>query len=452
MATRTHRRRAAALVVAAVTLVAACGSDDGGGSTESTVAATVPATQSTVAAPDSSDVTTDSTTEVSSGADEGALGTPNKAEGEPVKVGLITELGSGAIDAQSQQTLDGAHAAVQYVNEYLGGIGGRPMELVECGNQGTPAGGQACANQMVEEGVVAVILPFTAQSEAQVPIITGAGIPYIIGAGTTQTDFTTPGVFSVSGGYVGTLGAVAQHASETGVTKLAHIVIDVPTAVAAAQQIGGLVFGNAGVGYEVITVPPGTPDMTPQLQAAVQGGADAVMVTGDLTFCTSFLQAYDTLELDLKKYVIATCLDPSVIKTVPGAFDGAFLTVGTDPEDDDVDVYAAIVDKYLPDQDVDPNPIISSGIASGVGTVVQFRLFMEGLSGDVTKEAVMNLMRTAKNVPAFMGGDATLTCDGTAIPLLPNVCGSAIQIATLDENGLPTEFQPIDPSALFSTG
>jgi len=398
-----------------------------------------------------SDDTSASNTSSNSKSSAEALGTPNAASGEPVKVGTITELGSEAIGAQSQQTLDGEQMAVKYVNAYRGGIGGRPIELVHCGNKATPEGGQDCANKMAQAGVVAVILPFTAESASQVPIITSAGIPYIIGAGTTQEDFTTPGAFSVGGGYVATLGAVAAHAKETGVKKLAHVVIDVPTAVSAAKAIGGLVFKNAGVDYQVITVPPGTPDMTPQLQTAASGGADAVMVTGDQTFCTSFLKGYDTLGLDLKKYVIATCIDPSVIKAVPGAFKGAYLTVGTDPKSKDVDLYGAMLDKYLPDKDVDHNPIISSGTAGGVGSVMQFRAFMEGLSGDVTKDSVMKQMKTAKDVPVFMGGSSTVTCDGTAIPMLPNVCGADVQVATLNEQGIPTEFKAIDAASLFKT-
>src|SRR3546814_16980112 len=91
------------------------------------------------------------------------------------------------------------------------------------------------------------------------------------------------------------------------------VVIDVPSATQAAEALGGIVFGKAGVAYEVITAPPGTPDLTPQLQAAVDSGADAIGLTGDVTFCTSFLQAYQTLGLDIPKYMIA----PRVAATGP---------------------------------------------------------------------------------------------------------------------------------------
>ena len=145
---------------------------------------------------------------------------------------------------------------------------------------------------MVEQGVIAVTLPFTGFGAAQAPIITGAGIPYVTSSGNSAEELTAPNAFAITGGYPGTLGAFAKHAQQEGVSKFVMVTIDVPSATQAAEALGGLVFGNAGVDYDVIAAPPGTPDLTPQLQSAVDSGADAIGVTGDVTFCTSFLQAY----------------------------------------------------------------------------------------------------------------------------------------------------------------
>src|SRR3546814_1717534 len=120
---------------------------------------------------------------------------------------------------------------------------------------------------MVEQDVVAVTLPFTGYGEATAPIITGAGIPYITGSGNSAAELTAPNAFAVTGGYPGSLGAFAQHAKDQGFGKFTMVVIDVPSATQAAEALGGIVFGKAGVEYEVITAPPGPPDLTPQLQA-----------------------------------------------------------------------------------------------------------------------------------------------------------------------------------------
>ena len=171
-------------------IAAACGDDDDTGSSSSSTT-TAEATSTTAAAAD-------------------VLGEPNEATGEPVKIGLVTEGGAEAIGSQSALTETGADIAVQYANEYLGGIAGHPIDLFVCGNQATPAGAQDCANQMVEQKVAAVVLPFTGFGEAQAPVITGAGIAYVTGSGNSAAELTAPNAFALTGGYPGTLGAFAR--------------------------------------------------------------------------------------------------------------------------------------------------------------------------------------------------------------------------------------------------
>jgi branched-chain amino acid transport system substrate-binding protein len=427
----THERRPlwrllAALLALSI-VAAACGSDDddaaddGGGS-------------------DSSETTAPA---------EDVLGPTNEATGEPVKVGIITEGGSEAIGSQSALTETGAQVAVDYANEYLGGIGGHPIELFICGNQATPAGAQDCGNQMVEQGVVAVTLPFTGFGEAQAPIITGAGIPYLTGSGNSAAELTAPGAFALTGGYPGTLGAFAQHAKEQGYAKFAMIVIDVPSATQAAQQLGGIVFKNAGVDFEAIAAAPGTPDLTPQLQAAVDGGAEAIGVTGDVTFCTSFLQAYQTLGLDVPKYVIGPCVDKTVIDSLGDTLAGSYLATNSSGESADAEVYAGMLAKYAPDEDIDPDPIVSSGVSAGVSAVLNLVRAMQGLTGEVTKDTVMAQMKAAKDVPLWLADGQTFTCDGSAVSILPNVCSAGFFIGTLTADGQVEDPTPVDASALF---
>jgi branched-chain amino acid transport system substrate-binding protein len=418
--------RLIAALLALSLVAAACGDDDDDAGT------------------DDSDSTGQSAAEA-----EEVLGEPNPATGEPVKLGFITEGGSEAIGSQAALAETGADIAVQYTNEYLGGIGGRPIELFVCGNQATPAGAQDCANQMVEEGVVAVTLPFTGFGEAQAPIITGAGIPYVTGSGNSAAELTAPGAFALTGGYPGTLGAFAQHASDEGFGKFAMIVIDVPSATQAAEQLGGLVFGNAGVEFETITAAPGTPDLTPQLQSAVDGGADAIGVTGDVTFCTSLLQAYQTLALDTAKYVIATCVDTTVVESLGETLSGSFLATPTAGAGADVDLYAAMLETYAPDEDIDPDPIVSAGVTAGVGSVMNFVRAMNGLTGDVTKDTAMAQMQSAVDVPLWLGDGQTFTCDGSAIAVMPDVCSASFFVGTLDAEGQVDDPQPVDPTALF---
>ncbi len=449
---RSKRRGVVAALAAMSLVIAACGDDDD--STEPTEAsAEEAAVDTTEAAPETTEAapeTTEAAPETTEAAAESPLGTPTPAEGEPVKIGLITESGGEAVSAQSELTETGADIAVQYVNEYRGGLAGQPIELVICGNKATASGASDCANQMVEQDVAAVVWPFTGFGPQQVPIITGAGIPIVAVSGSSNEELTTPNVFILTGGYVGTLGAYARHAQENGVTNFSMITIDVPSATQAAEGIGGIVFGNAGVPYSVVKVAPGTPDMTAQVQAAVAGGADAIGVTGDVTFCTSFFQAYQALGLDIPKYIIQPCIDPTVIESLGAVLDGSILATVTG-ESEDTEVYAAMVETYG-SGDIDPDPAVSTGVSAGVSAVMNLWNLMDGATGPITAEGVIERVTTTPDVPLWLSGGLTYTCDGTAIPLLPNLCSAQFQIGTVDATGQVSGLEPVDASDLFVTG
>src|SRR3954451_9855467 len=203
-------------------------------------------------------------------------------------------------------------------------------------------------------------------------------MPMVFSGASSQEGLTTPGVFAVTGGYPATLGAFALHAKEQGFKKVAHIVVDVPAATGGAKALGGIVFKNAGVGYEVIPAAQGTPDLTSQLQAAVSGGADAVMVTGDAVFCTSFLKAYKTLGLKIPRYVIATCVDKAVVDAVPDVLGGSFGGTLRAPGPEDA-IYGAAAKKY--DSSIDPDPTVSSGQADGWASLMGLVNALKGYTG-----------------------------------------------------------------------
>ena len=221
--------------------------------------------------------------------------------------------------------------------------------------------------------------------------------------------------------------------------------IDVP-AVAAGAQIAKAVFGKVGVKLDVTPVAPGTPDMTPQLAAAKTNGADAIGVLGDPAFCTSFLQGYQTLGLDLPKFVIQTCVDDATTKAVPGALTGAHVPVTSiyDPNTREGRLFRAVLEKYAPKTKATANN------AFGYTTVLAFRSAIQHLTGPITAARVATAMRAAKAVPLPMSGGETFTCDGTAIAVLPSVCSAGVQMAVADANGVPQSPQKIDTTGMFA--
>jgi branched-chain amino acid transport system substrate-binding protein len=381
----------------------------------------------------------------------GASSSSGTATGSPVTIGLISDGGGGSSIGTAALVEQGAKAAVNYENKYGGGLEGHKIVLYICENQSTPAGGQTCANNMVQHGVVAVVEPFTGQGQTEVPTIVGAGISYITLSGASTAELTSPGAFDLEGGFPADLGGMALSAKQHHLTKVAFLVENVPAAIQGAQVLGGLVFKAAGVGFTVIPINPGTADISPQMQSAVSGGADAVGMVGDVTLCSSFLQAYNTLSLKLPRYVLSTCQDPSILDsaTLDKAIAGSYIATTTHPSKADDALYAAIIKQYLPK--VSTNPNVSSNQASGVAPVLALAAIMKGSTQPVTAAGIKTQTQTAKNVLIPLSGGLTFTCNGTAIPLLKSVCSSSAAIGVIQsgKSGKVTGIKVYNPTPLF---
>jgi branched-chain amino acid transport system substrate-binding protein len=408
-------------MTAAVMLVAGCGSSGTSGSSASSSA--------------------------SAAAANSVLGAPHAGSGTPVNVGIITDGGTGAVGSASLVE-QGAKMGVAYANAYKGGLGGHPINLIICENQESPAGGQACANQMVQDKVVAVVLPFTGQGATEVPTITKAGIPYITLSGASNQELATPGSYALTGGYPATLGAFALSAKAHGYSKFAMLVSNVPAAIQGAQLLGSLVFKNAGVGFKVIPVNPGTADVTPQLEAAVSWGAKAIGLTGDVTLCSSFLKGYQSLSLQQPKYVLATCLDPSIFSTLGSELGGSYIATTSNATSADDALYAAITKKFAPS--VNGNPNVSAGQASGLIPVLALLNVMQNYKGSsVTAAAIKAQLALPAAYTIPLSGGITFTCNGDAIPLLPSVCSATTDVGTVSSTGVISGLQTYNPTALF---
>src|SRR6195952_231211 len=116
-----------AAVASAGALFAGCGGDDSTPSaTKSDATAAATATQDPAA----------------------ALGTENKATGTPINLGMLN-LESGPVAFPEYAAA--AKAAVSYINDYKGGIGGHPIDLQVCATDGQPATSARCAGQLVDK-------------------------------------------------------------------------------------------------------------------------------------------------------------------------------------------------------------------------------------------------------------------------------------------------------------
>jgi branched-chain amino acid transport system substrate-binding protein len=373
------------------------------------------------------------------------LGEQNEASGEPIKVGFIGDGQSAAIDNTNETAA--AEIGADYVNTYLGGIDGRPIELVACETQQDPAVAADCGNQMVEEGVVAVLNGVSGQTMSFFEPVHAAGIPFVQHTAGDQAVLTdAESSFALTNPLAGAIGHPASIANEEGFTKVAVIVIDVPTATGVFDALGDTIFDNAGASLDVVAIPPGTADMSPQVQAALQDDPELIHVLGDGTFCLSAFQALDSAGYDGVVTAISNCVTDEVRETLPqGALEGvrmsAFLPVG-DESDPTWQVYLAAL-QALGGEDIDPNDVTTAG---GFAAVVGFAESMADASGEITPESVISTIKSMPESDLPVGGGITFQCNGEQSPLVVATCSTTGLETTLDADGQPGSWELFDPS------
>jgi branched-chain amino acid transport system substrate-binding protein len=380
----------------------------------------------------------------------GALGAPHPAVGSPVTVAVIVDAGDH-LGGTGPLVAQGAKAAVDYLNEYKDGLAGHKIDLYVCENQETPAGGSACAADVVEKGAVAVAVPFTGEGATEVPTVVHAGIPFITLTGSSTAELTSPGAFSIEGGLASDLGAMALDAKHNGYKKVVFLVADQAAAVQGAQALGSLVFQNAGVGFEVIPANPGTADMVPQLRAAVAAGASAIGLLGDQSLCGSFLDAYKRLGTHLPRYLLATCQDPSILDSasLERVFEGSYIVGPSTATSKDDALYAGVLHKFTPQ--VNPNPSASANEAAGLVALLTLSSIMKGYPPvpTLTASDVLHQAQGAQGVVIPFSDGQTFTCDGKAIVRLPSVCSSSAAVGVVGSGYTVKDVTILNPGSLF---
>lgn len=98
------------------------------------------------------------------------------ATGEPIVVGAQAPLKGATAYPQSGF---GIEAAEYYINEVLGGIHGRPVEVDVCSGDGSPETSINCANGFVSKQVPLVVDAVDQSMGAAVPVLGSANIPII---------------------------------------------------------------------------------------------------------------------------------------------------------------------------------------------------------------------------------------------------------------------------------
>lgn len=353
-----------------------------------------------------------------------APGNVPRPTGEPIDLGFISMENSPAGSYPTAR--QGAVAAAEYINNELGGVNGRPINIEACISNASPESSRACANKFVQSGKVAVLSGIDYGADGSVAVLSAAELPYIAVAPISPTELTAPTAVSFVGGSLGQYGGMAIYIGrDIKAKKVRAVMADVPAARTAVDMfIRPLLSQNGVTDFEPIYENPAAADFTPALTRATDGNPDAVIIAQGPPACGRIMQATDGLGLPSEKFFYPSiCASNDSLETGgSGAQNSYFVTEYVLPGSDDpeVETFSNAMKKYQNEAPIDP--------ATQGGFTMMMNLYNQlgNLQGEITPAAILSTLKAATNEPNFMS--APYTCSSPQVPGLTAICNANIRI------------------------
>src|SRR6478752_2505053 len=313
------RGRLSAVLIATALVAISCGSDDNSSATPtnaagttataatSAAAATTAAPADTTATSDTTAASTGGTTATDTSATKvtdfaGYVGGSGAADSSlaPIKIGYFNQQG-GAVQV-TDTNITGINAAVKFINEEAGGIGGHPLEVQTCYIANTEEEGQQCGQQFAnDDSIVAIETgPTFIGTESFYAAIAGSK-PVVAGVSVSAADTVQDTAAVLFGGAKYILAPYATFARDTLKTKSAALVYPEGSGQDEGAKGQASAFEAAGIPVKKVSYPADTPDLTVPLISAGATDVDLVMPVINPNDCVKFEQAIQQLGIDDEK-------------------------------------------------------------------------------------------------------------------------------------------------------
>jgi branched-chain amino acid transport system substrate-binding protein len=402
--------RAAALLAVAGALIAGCGSDA-----------------------DDQSATSPGATSTSSATPDGYATSPGpRPSGEPVRVGFVNQ-DAGVAALPEGRT--GALAALRYVNEHLGGVGGRPLELVHCELDSTVEKGVDCANRLAEDRVVAVLQGFdTVSGDAMLPILESAGIP-LAGAFSSTPRVTVSPSFTAFGppneAYV--IGLMKWY-GENDVRSATVLLPDMPAMRLLERTTLRPAAERYGVAVRTVWFNPASPDWTVLATTAMQGSPEAIALPAGIDgYCTGLIDALKSAGYEGRIFA-AGCSEYR--RELGGRAEGvesyANLWQPTDMDSPPAAKRAELEDYAAAMRAGGHEELIPSRALDPFAATVDLARVIGAIDGDVDARSVRTALAQTRDFDAFLG--PRISCDRSVWPGRSS-CSDSLLVYTTDTDG-----------------
>jgi branched-chain amino acid transport system substrate-binding protein len=378
-----------------------------------------------------------------------ATSAANQATGEPIKLGFVNSEG-GAFSVPELRV--GNEVAETYINEQLGGVNGRPVQVTRCATDGSPEASIDCANQLVEEGVVAVVEGTDLGGDAMLPILADARIPLV-----GHVQFGPGRMFDDNAYYFGAAaiayGAAAlQFYADEGAGSIVWFLPDEPSSHAFTDAVLMPTSAELGLDYTTVYYDAASPNWAVLAATAVSEGADASgSIAATDAQCAEMIGALRDAGYE-GRILAASCV---------GLYDAlGAKAVGVDTDADhwnpndlasapadkqaELEEYAAVMRAAGEKDLVAGNAIIT------FADMINLSRIMATIDGPIDGPAVAAALRATADFDSYAG--PTITCDRSVLPG-NSACSTDLLFFQVQEDGsvqaVTDDF--VDVSALLAS-
>ena len=345
-----------------------------------------------------------------------------EANSTPITLGMINQENTavGSFPELSQ----GVQAAIDFVNEQLGGIEGHPVELEVCNTEFSAEGSTSCGQQFVISEVPAVLGGIDVFGNG-VDVLADNDVPFVGGIPVSTQSVTSPNSFQWSGGSWGATIAFAAYAASELKAKSAAIIYGDFGSIADGAAYGKRTLEKLGVeDVQLIPYPIISTDLGSPIQAAATSDPDVVfMLTAD-TGCKAAFDGVANSGMTAQVFYTGACASPAIVseagdeKTNGTIFNVEGPINRSDPTPDS-GLYVGVVEAY--GDGLDPIGSATVSFRSFMNLYVVMReLAAEGGIGAITPDGITDALRSKVDATSFMGHD--YTCDGKQLEGLPALC------------------------------
>jgi branched-chain amino acid transport system substrate-binding protein len=424
--------RKLAMLLAAVLLLAAVVAGCGGGGSSSS--------GSTEA-----ETTTEAETETEPAAEEegGAtsLGKEDKATGSPIVFGMLN-LENGPVTFP--QSREGAEAAIEYVNNYKGGIQGHPIELAECATDGQPATSTRCANQIVEKNPLLILGGADTGAAGAFPVYERKHLAYLGGLPLTPVESNGKNASIFISVSVGDNIAMVAYAKDELGLKSGVVLQTGDTQGKYSGEIISTAMEGAGMSTKVITVSPTASDLSAPAAEAVSSGAEFIYIETP-NECAAMMKALESVGNTATVAAVGTCSAPDQVEAAGPAAEGVYFPEPTEllsSGSEDAGITAAAFEEFASAE----MPKESVAIA-GFGAIMNItEVLNEAPEADLEDPSkIQALFSAGTEHPNWMAHP--YTCDRKQVPSQEAVCNGYQQINQV-ENG---EFKTVSKEWVTGT-